>query len=61
MQLDVVLVAGEPGPDGLRAVGRMPVDDQVDLPVEVPDEPGEEAAHDLRVERLGEDQSGRGC
>ncbi|MFF4829829.1 hypothetical protein ACFY20_44650 [Streptomyces sp. NPDC001312] len=38
MQLDLVFVVGEPGPDGLRAVGRVPVDDQVDLVVEVPDD-----------------------
>jgi len=55
VQLDLVLVVGEPGPDGFRAVGRVPVDNQVDLVVKVSDEPGEEVAHDLRVERLGED------
>lgn len=36
MQLDLVLVVGEPGPNPLRAVGRVPVDGQVDLVGEVP-------------------------
>lgn len=50
---------GKPGLDGLRAVRGVPVDHEVDLVVQVPDEPGKEAAHHGRVESFGEDHEVR--
>lgn len=56
-QLDAVRVIGEPGADLGGAAGGVAIHDEVDLAVEVAYEPVEEAAPDVGVEGLGEDQT----